>query len=156
MANYKAMAERARKSAAAAKADGARTAGLFGGALLVGLMVKSGAVARLPDIGVPKTVVLGGVGKAIGYNVSGPMGQVANGVGDASLVIGIFQFTQGMTVSGSVAGDNASGNNLDRERKLASQLRAATERRLNGGGGGVQEDVADLEALAEALPDAAE
>lgn len=148
MANYKAMAERARKSAAAAKADGAQMLGLGVGAGVIGLMVKSGAMERLPDLGVPKTLIVAAVGKAVGYNMSGAIGQGANGAGNAAAVIAIFQFVTGQTVSG-VSGASASGNSLDRERQLAAQLQRVARRELQSD----NDPIGDLEALAEALPD---
>lgn len=155
MANYKQMAERARKSAAAAKADGARMLGMMGGAAVIGLMVKSGAVDRLPDIGVPKTLVLAGIGKAVGYNMNGTIGEAADGIGNAAAVVAIFQWTTGQTVSGASMAGNGGANSLDRERAIAKQLERATRRQLAGGGDD-DDGIGDLEALAEVLPDAAE
>lgn len=153
MANYKQIAERARKSAAAAKADGAQMAGLIGGAGIIGLMVGSGAINRLPDLGVPKTLLVAGAGKAIGYNASGTFSRVADGMGNAGAVIAIFQFFTTGQVSGALNGVvSGPGRSLDTERRLARQLQEMTQRRLpSHDDDSAESAVAELEALADAV-----
>ena len=105
-------AEEARRSGAA-----------YAGAGVSGLMKKGGQLDRLPDVfGLPKTVGVALACKLGANYMSGSTADYLNGVGDSAAVIAIYEFSQGIDVSGMSSGRNAGTTARDLERRLADRL----------------------------------
>lgn len=100
------------------KEEATRSASAYAGAGVLGLMKAGGQLDRIPDVfGLPKTVSVALACKLGANYMSGQTANVLNGVGDAAACIAVYEFAQGVNVSGMV-GDRAS----DLERRLASRL----------------------------------
>lgn len=126
---------RARKTATEAKADAAETVSGMATSYLIGSMKATGTLAQIPSVmGLPKTVVLAAVAKAIAYNSTGKMKQIANGAGNAAAHIAVFEFSSGQSVSG------VDGAIHDR----GARLNAAASR-LGSGGASAEAELASLE-----------
>jgi hypothetical protein len=99
------------------KEEATRSASAYAGAGVLGLMKAGGQMDRIPDVfGLPKTVSVALAAKIGANYMSGTTANVLNGVGDAAAVVAIYEFAQGVAVSG--VSDRAS----DLERRLASRL----------------------------------
>jgi hypothetical protein len=103
-------AEEARRSGAA-----------YAGAGIIGLMKKGGQMERLPDVfGLPKTVGVALACKLGANYMSGATADYLNGVGDSAAVIAIYEFSQGIDVTGMAATGRNAGTTA---RELESRLR---------------------------------
>lgn len=99
------------------KEEATRSASAYAGAGVLGLMKAGGQLDRIPDVfGLPKTVSVALAAKLGANYMSGTTANVLNGVGDAAACIAVYEFAQGVNVSG--VSDRAS----DLERRLASRL----------------------------------
>jgi hypothetical protein len=135
-----------------------RTTALYGTAGLVGFLerpregetpeAREPLMDKLPDLGVPKTAILGIVGKFAANYMSGANADYLNGFADANAVIAIRDFTKGVQMSG-VAGDSVSGRRrrggADRSRLRALEAKLSNSLR-DDGLDDVDAELADLEA----------
>lgn len=119
---------RARRTANAAKADSTKMAAGAVTSYLIGSMEAAGTLSSIPQpFGLPRTVVLAVVGKAIAYNTSGQVSDALDGAASAAANIGIYQFASGRSVSG-VGDDVGAGRAIrDRGRRLESAAQRAMQ-----------------------------
>lgn len=104
-----------------------RSGAAYGGAGVLGLMKASGQLARVPDVfGLPKTVSIALACKIGASYAPGAAADYLNGIGDSAAVIAIYEFSQGITLSGlddvSGSGRNAGTTARALESRLASAL----------------------------------
>ena len=101
-----------------------RSGAAYGGAGVLGLMKASGQLARVPDVfGLPKTVSIALACKIGASYAPGAAADYLNGVGDSAAVIAIYEFSQGITLSGMDAtGRNPGTSARALESRLASAL----------------------------------
>lgn len=126
----KAALERARRTAGAAKADANEMLAMAGTSYMIGSMVKSGNIEKIPEIfGMPRTVTLAIAAKLLAYNAGGAMKQAANGAANAAATVAIFQFAQGLEVAGAAA-PSSRGRSLQSERGIAKRLAAKLREQL--------------------------
>ncbi len=126
----KAALERARRTASAAKSDANEMLAMAGTSYMIGSMVKSGNIEKIPEIfGMPRTVTLAIAAKVLAYNAGGTLKQAANGAANAAAAVAIFQFAQGLEVAG--ASPSSSGvRSLQSERSIAKRLAAKVRQQL--------------------------
>lgn len=121
--------ERARRTAANAKADSTEMLSVGGTSYMIGSLVKSGNIEKIPELfGMPRTVTLAIAAKLLAYNASGQVKQVANGAATAAASIAIFQFSQGLDVAGASGGRGT--RSLQGERTIARRLAAKVRQQL--------------------------
>jgi len=102
---------------------------MAGTSYMIGSMVKSGNIEKIPEIfGMPRTVTLAIAGKLLAYNASGALKQAANGAASAAAAVAIFQFAQGLEVAG--ASSSSSRRSLQGERGIAKRLAAKRREQL--------------------------
>jgi len=95
-------AKRAREKAAEGRRMAVRRASTAGAGFIIGSMERSGALESIPQIaGVPRMVILAGVGVVGGMYAKGAIGDALDGLGDAALAIGAYQLGNSGSVSGA-------------------------------------------------------
>ncbi len=100
-----------------------RRASTAGAGFIIGSMERSGALESIPQIaGVPRMVVLAGVGVVGGMYAKGAIGDALDGLGDAALAIGAYQLGSSGSVSGEEVIDDVPVLDEATAHRLAEEL----------------------------------